>query len=263
VIWVIALGAACASALGLAAPGAFDASESPLRYAQFLGQNLVTLFVLVPGLIAAGAAAARGSLRGQLAQVGLLAAVFYTFATYALGATDSRVFLADVVLYAAALWALVVSVIRLDRRRLPDRFAPDTPARFIGGVCVTGGVLIAAAAIVQAAFAPLAPEALARAGSGSLAVQAMDLGLLAPVAIAGGLLLARRHPVGYVAAAIALVVLASVPLTLLAAEAQRLHYGAGVSTLAVLGLATAAVIATAALIRLLRGADHDPTDAPA
>ena len=83
------------------------------------GTDIVTLLVVLPLLVVALRGFRRGSLRAALTLTGAQAWLLYVYLTMAVGAAFSPLFLLYVGVFAASLWALLVTSTRVDTRRLP------------------------------------------------------------------------------------------------------------------------------------------------
>jgi hypothetical protein len=169
----------------------------------WLGNDWVTLLVAVPLLFAGIAGAARGAVPARLLWLGALGYGAYNYAFYLFGAALNAFFLLYVlgVVFAAA--ALIVALSHLEAAAVAAAFRPRTPVRAIGGALIFTGVGLASVWIVLwAAYVfggrptPVEPDAFR-------VVAALDLTAMVPALIAGGALLWRRRPWGYVIAALA------------------------------------------------------------
>src|SRR5689334_2249532 len=98
---MIALLALVASTGGLFRYGLYR--DNILVTAAFRGNDLITLTIAVPGLIIALLMAQRGSARGQLIEMGLLAYMLYNYVFYLYGAAFNRFFLMYVALVALSI----------------------------------------------------------------------------------------------------------------------------------------------------------------
>jgi len=174
----------------------------PIRTTWF-GNDWVTLILAVPLLLLGLVRGARGSTRGLLVWLGLIAYAVYNYAFYLFGAALNVFFPFYVLAFVVAVVALILGLSRLDVVAVARRFGPGTPVRAMGGLLTGIGIGLAAVWIVMWAahvFAgrptPVDPEAFK-------IVAALDLGLMVPALIAGGVLLWRRKPWGYVIATLA------------------------------------------------------------
>ena len=168
--------------------------------ATWFGNDWFTLLVAVPLLGISTACAARGSVRGLLFWLGTLAFAAYNYAFYLLGASLNVFF----PLYVAAVLlsgiTLIVALSRIDVPGMAGTFMPSMRVRLMGIVLLTMGLGLSGVWIgVWGAYAfanrpaPVDPEVFKL-------VAALDLSLMVPGLISGGVLLWRRRPWGYVVA---------------------------------------------------------------
>ena len=169
----------------------------------WFGNDWISLALGVPLLLTGLRGAVSGSTRGVLLWLGLLAYAVYNYLFYLFGAALNVFFPLYVVLVILAVVALMVALSRIDAAAMARRFGSATPVRTIGGALVgIGGGLAAvwlgmwAAHVFAGRPTPIDPEAFK-------IVAALDLALMVPALTAGGVLLWRRRPWGYVLATLA------------------------------------------------------------
>jgi hypothetical protein len=177
--------------------------DPPWIRAAWFGNDWITLTVAAPLLATALVVARRGSVRGRLLWCGLLGYAVYNYAFYLLGAALNIFFPLYVALTILAVGTLGLALRELDAQRVAARFSPGTPVRAIGGYFVLvalslGGMWLAmwGSYVFAGRPTPVEPEAFKL-------VAALDLTLMVPALGAGGFLLWRGRPWGYVIAPIA------------------------------------------------------------
>jgi hypothetical protein len=203
---IVALLAFVASAGGLFWEGLYR--DNILVTAAFRSNDLITLVVAVPGLLIALLTARRGSARAWLIGMGLMAYMLYNYVFYLYGAAFNRLFLVYVALVALSIGVLIISLFNLNVQAISQAFHPRTPVRWIGGYMLVfalllGGMWIAMSLSFVATGEVPAP--IMQTGHPTGVVFATDLSLLMPSLLAGGLLLWRRQPWGFVLSAIMLI----------------------------------------------------------
>jgi hypothetical protein len=209
VLSVIVLALMIAAALvGLLVDGVY---RDPVSTSSMLrAYDLVTLFVVVPGLVVGLTGVRRDSVRAVLLWLGMLAATVYTYAYYVFEGAMSDAFLLHVALFSVALFALIFGLSAVDVDTVAERFSPGTPRSWIsgflavlalalGGMWVVVSVQFALTGQVPAGSALVETESLVRLGI------ALDLALLVPSYALAAVLLWRRRPWGYVLAGTLLV----------------------------------------------------------
>ena len=187
--------------LGLLCVGAYR--DAAWVTASWFGNDIVTLFIGVPLLLCGHTLAARGSRRGRLLELGVTAYAGYNAAFYLFGAVLNAFFPLYVGIFLLSGVTLFLSLAHTDAGAVGASFMAGLPVRFVGGGLVIIGASLATVWIAMwgaHVFAgwptPLEPDAFRL-------VAALDLTLLVPGLIAGGVLLWRRRPWGYVLAPIA------------------------------------------------------------
>jgi hypothetical protein len=171
--------------------------------ATWFGNDWVTLLVASPLLSVSVVLSSRGSVRGCLLWLGAIAYTIYNYAFYLLGAALNAFFPIYVVAVPLAAITLILALSRLDVASIAATFRQSAPVRIIGACFVLIGAGLAsvwlglwAAYVFADRPTPVEPEAFKL-------VAALDLSLMVPALTGGGILLWRRHPWGYVIAAIA------------------------------------------------------------
>jgi len=187
--------------------------------AQMQANDLITLIVGLPLLAISTWLAFRGSLRGRLLLTGTLGFFLYTYLSMATLTAYNALFLVYVALFTLSLYAFILSMMSIDLASLPAHFSEKLPRGWIAALLfVVAGFLSLAwlGRILSPLIQGVDP---ALENTTTLVIQFMDLSLIAPAAILGGILLLRRNAWGYL--------LASVLLT------KGVTLGLGVSTMAV------------------------------
>lgn len=107
-------------------------------------------------------------------------------------------------LFGFSLYAFALGTLSVNVAELPQRFSSHLPRGWIAGVLfLVGGYLALAwsGRVVPELLNSQTPAALEN--TTTRVIQAMDVSLIAPLAILGGILLLRRHPWGYLLASVA------------------------------------------------------------
>lgn len=199
---------------GLAFPSLYRDTEAWIL-AAWRGNDAVTTAAAL-ALIGATWAAKQGSTRALLFALGLLWYGFYNDAYYLLGAALGVAFPLYVLIMVAVSLTLIATVQRLDPSPVVRAFSRRTPVRAIGGVLVVVGALLAAVWTLQW-YRYVATGKTIDAGPDAMRLIAtMDLTVIVPSMISGGVLLWLRRPWGYVVAALGSVLGATYALVLTA-----------------------------------------------
>lgn len=171
-----------------------DAALLPL----FVGQDALNLAVGLPILLGSMWLARRGALIGLLLWPGALFYVLYDYGYYVLGAPFNAFFLVYIALMTLSAYAMIGIVVSIDSTVIRARLAEEVPAQLVGGFIAGLAVLFTAlwSAISVSAFASGAQLDMV-----PRVVTTMDLTIQLPALFIGGVLLMRRHALGYVVAA--------------------------------------------------------------
>ncbi len=200
---IIAVLAALASVGGLLLNGLYR--DNLFVTSAWKGNDVVTLFVAVPLLVAALIYSARGSLRAQLIWMGVLDYMLYNYAFYLFGAAFNWFFLIYVALLGLSIFALIFGLVNLEVNRIRRQFRERTPVKWIAGYMLfvaVGLSLIYFAQSLAFVFTGQLPAIVTRTEHPSSVVFALDLTLLAPFLVLGAIWLLKRKPWGYVLAGI-------------------------------------------------------------
>jgi hypothetical protein len=150
--------------------------------AEGVGWDIFTLFFAVPALILSLPAVARGSLRGKICAAGILSYLFYQYLMYSTAWAFGPLFLPFIFIYGASFTAIILIVSSIRIAELPDRFSGRFPRKGMAALCfLMGSMLI---------------------GQTTLVVQALDLGLIVPLAFITGVLILRSKPAGFLLASV-------------------------------------------------------------
>jgi hypothetical protein len=177
----------------------------------------VNLFVTLPLFILASIFAARGSMKARLFLSGLLAYLWYVYLGTVMMNAFNNLFLMYVGVIALTPIAFI-SVLRGIRvSSLPESFSDRFPRRLFAAfflllaLVLAGLWMLRIISVMRTGLFP--PE---YAGLLTLGSQALDLGLLVPLALGAALLLIRRSAWGYLLAAVGvpfgLMMFISIPL---------------------------------------------------
>lgn len=178
--------------------GGIYANNPERVVAEGVGWDAVTLFVVVPALLLAVPAVSRGSLRARLFALGLLGYLTYQYLMYAMFWALGPLFPVFVVLFPASAAAIVWIVTTLDVATLGDRFDARFPRRgmaIFSAVMALMLVLMWSKRIATGLSGDMAGAMML--GQPTLSVQALDLGIVVPLALLTAVTTWRGHRWGY------------------------------------------------------------------
>jgi len=171
--------------------------------AQMQGNDIITLIVGLPLLLISTWLAFRGSLRGRLLLTGTLAFFLYTYMSMSMLTAYNVLFLVYVALFTMSLYAFILCMLSFDLADLPRHFSEQLPRGWIACVLFAVGGFLSLAwfgRVIPELLHPETPAALEN--TTTRVIQAMDLALIAPLAILSGILLLRRSAWGYLLASV-------------------------------------------------------------
>jgi hypothetical protein len=221
--------------------------------AQEVAQDVVTLLVGIPLLLVSLWRFRRGSLRGRLLLTGTLAYFLYTYASYSFGAAFNDLFLVYVALFSLSLFATVMGVASIDIPTLPRCFSQRLPRRSIAIF-----LFVVAAFLLFAWLGRIVPSQLRHGppvgieSSTTLVIQVLDLGLIVPASVLGGVLLLQRRAWGYLLASVVLIQGATLALAVTTMAINMIRKGVPVSPMELAMFPTLTAVGIAMLILLLR-----------
>ena len=203
--------------------------DNLLVTAGWFGNDLVTLAVAAPMLIAALILSMRGSQRAQLVWLGMLDYTLYNYAFYLFGAAFNRFFLIYVALFTLSIFALIFGLAKLDVNAISQKFHARTSVRWISGFMLFVALGLTGVYVAQSlgfvATGQL-PDIVVKSGHPTSVVFALDLSLVVPFFVLGAIWLWQRRPWGYVLAAIVNVKGAVYMLALSAVTVSAVQAGA-------------------------------------
>ena len=173
--------------------------------AQMQGNDLITLVVGLPLLALSAWLAFRGSLRGRLLLAGTLGFFLYAYLSMSMLTAYNALFLVYVAAFTLSLYAFILCLLAVDLPSLPGHFSPRLPRRWIAGTLFAVGGFLGLAWLGRIGAPLLQGGTPALENTTTLVIQAMDLGLIAPLAILAGILLLRRSAWGYLLASVAVL----------------------------------------------------------
>lgn len=224
---IVALLLGGASAAGLAIPGLYR--DNALVVASWYGNDLVSLLVATPLLVATMIGARRGRLRARLGWMGMLLYSLYNGAFYLFGATFNALFLVYVALFTGSAFALIFGLAALDVEAVAERMRDSLPARgvaaFMGAVGLTLGGFHGVVSL-RYGVTGATPPMVEATGLHTNLIAALDLSMVVSVALLGSVWLWRRRPWGVVLAVLWSVKGAVYMLALSAATVSTLLAGA-------------------------------------
>jgi hypothetical protein len=196
---VVGILVAVASFSGLSTETTY-ASEATSFAAQGRAQDLVNLVWVLPLFGISLHYIRRGLFCARIGWLGILLYFTYTYVLASMGLVYNRLFLVYVAIYSLSLALLIVGLGCIRYGDMHWRFSHRFPRRATASFAIAMGASVALlwlGDIVPFLVDGTPPPQLGEAVTQSLVVQALDLGIVVPLSIIGGVTLLRRMPVGY------------------------------------------------------------------
>ncbi|HBY98967.1 MAG TPA: hypothetical protein DEP84_34310 [Chloroflexi bacterium] len=165
--------------------------------AEGIGWDIFTLLFAVPALLMALPSLAKGSLRGRLFALGILGYLFYQYLMYAMTWAFGPLLLFFVVIYALSLAAIVGIVSTIPLTGLAERFSERFPRRGMALLCFLLATLLLFMWLSLILSASRGEIQGVLHGQTTFVVQALDLGLIVPLALFTGVTVWRGSAIGY------------------------------------------------------------------
>jgi hypothetical protein len=260
---IAALLAAVGSGAGLWASKSIYDKETVALADAAAAQDIVNLLLVAPLIAALAVWASRGSLRAYLCWLGFVAFTVYNYAIYAFSIHFGPLFLVWVAVLGLSLFALIGGLSTLDATAVKARFAGRATS-------MSAWFLIAVAALFALLWlSEIVPDLLAGDPSSSASdwniptnpVHVLDLAFFLPALLVSGVLLLRRHPVGYATAAgqLTWIALTSLPILVTPLVANARGHEPGWAVMAPIGILC--ILALVVLVLLLRQVSTSPAPA--
>lgn len=170
--------------------------------AQMQANDLISLILGLPLLILSTVLAFRGSLRGQLLLTGTLGFFLYTYLSMSMLTSYNRFFLVYVGLFTLSFYAFILAFLSFDLDSLPKAFSSHFPYRWIAALLILVGAFFALAWIGRIIPEIFDMQSATLENTTTRVIQALDLGLLMPIAFIAAFLLLRQAALGYLLASV-------------------------------------------------------------
>jgi hypothetical protein len=221
------------------------ANNSMLKATTAKGSDLVMLLVSL-GLLIATLKRDSGP-KAKLLHGGLLVSILYYSATTAFGITYSRMFMLYLIAFSVAFFTFVVSMIDMNTTIKPvnkDRKYAGTAIFTIIAGCTA---LVWLMSILPTLFTGIPLDIIDVSTTEPTFI--IDIGLIFPTCLIGGIMLLKKKQAGYILSPVMLTFLAVIAVTVIGQFAVQLYYGVVISIQQVIGyVVTFVVFGFAAII---------------
>jgi len=228
------------------------ANDTVNSSSQEVGQDVVTLVLGIPLLIAGIVWARRGSLRGRLLLTGGLGYFLYTYGAMSFLTAFNPFFLVYVALFSLSLFGFILALSGLDPVEVAGRVSDRFPRRTIAVYFMIIAAFLSLAwlgLVVPPMFSGKPPAGLESAIT--MVIQALDLGVIVPTSLITAVLLLQKRPWGLTLACVVLLKILSMGAALVAMVLNQMREGVAIepvtSAIFVLISISGMVLAVAAL----------------
>jgi hypothetical protein len=173
--------------------------------AGWLGNDLVTLLLVLPIFIVAMVLAVRGSKRVGLVWIGILDYLLYNYAFYLFGGVFNRFFPIYVALFALSIYAMIFAFLDMDIKFVKEKLKFSKSFRWISGYMMFWAALLFAVWIGQWANFVITgdlPQMLVNTGLPVHVTGALDLSLVVSGLLLASVWLWKGRPWGYLLSAV-------------------------------------------------------------
>jgi hypothetical protein len=190
--------------LAIAAGGGVFSSglyrDTPYFVAQAVGQDIISLFVVLPTLIISAFFASRGAPTGRLIWLGVLVYLVYTYAVAAFDVRFNPFFLVYVALLGCSLYTLIGGLVTTDVVSIKAAFTDKTPLKAVSIYLAVLAVLFYfmwLSEIIPSLAAGNIPQSVQQNGTPTNAVQVLDMAWILPAFLITACILWRKQALGY------------------------------------------------------------------
>jgi hypothetical protein len=194
----IALLLAIASGGGLFVKGLYR--DVPFFATQAIGQDLISIIIVLPTLIISAFLAFRGSLRSRLVWLGVMVYLVYTYVMGAFVVKFNPLFLVYVALLGCSLYGLIGGLVTINMDGIKASFTERAPVKVVSIYLAVLAVLftfIWLSETVPALLGGRIPQSVQDSGTPTNAVHVLDLAWILPALGITAVSLWRERALGY------------------------------------------------------------------
>ncbi len=233
--------------------------DQPYYVAQAVGQDVISLAVVLPTLIVTTFLINRGSLRAQIVWLGALVYLVYTYVVAAFDNSFNSLFLVYVALLGCSLYALIGSLVTLDMAGIKACFTDKTPVKPVSIYLAVLAVLfyfLWLSETIPALIAGEIPQSIRDNGTPTNAIHVLDMAWILPAFVISAVSLWRKQALGYTLAGALLSYIVILVLAILSMVVSMVRGGHPVVVPQVVIFGTLFVITLGMLIWYMRGLRH-------
>ena len=173
---------------------------------QEIGQDVVTLILGIPLLIAGIIMTRKGTLRGRLLLTGAFGYFLYTYAAMSFLTAFNPLYLVYVALFSISLFGFILSLSGLSPAEVVGHISERFPRRTIATYFIIVAAFLSLAwlkLVVPPMISGTPPSGLESAIT--MVIQSLDLGVIVPTSLITAILLLQKRPWGYTLASVVLL----------------------------------------------------------
>lgn len=175
------------------------AKESMSWAAQGIGQDLITLFLVVPALVISAYFLNKGSLKALLIWLGALIYIEYSYVLYSFFIHFGWTFLLYVTILGLSFYAIIGSLYSLDLKALKESFSFNGRTKTVSGFLMFSGIMFIflwLSDIIPAVLSGSVPKGVIELGFLVNPVHVLDLAFFLPGLIITSVLLWKKDILG-------------------------------------------------------------------
>jgi hypothetical protein len=181
--------------------------DTPIGATGFTAADVITLFLAIPVLLVSFFMYRGGSLKGGLLLAGSLSYFLYNYTSMGFGAAYNNLFLVYTLIFSASLFGLILALLSFDLKTVPAHFGAGLPRNGIGIFLIVSGIIPSliwlALSIIPALLTSNAPPEASYYTTFTTGI--IDIGMVTPSLLLGGVLIRRGTPFGYLLASTLLI----------------------------------------------------------
>lgn len=185
--------------------------------AEGVGWDIIRLFVSLPLLVLSFIFYLKGSVKAFALFAGSVANLFYQYLMWALGWSYNPLFLIYVASYSISAIVFVLLLLNLNKEKVSEAFDENFPVKRVATLMFSVSfvlIMLWGKEIIPTIASAYIPKPFH--GNHTLIAQALDLGIIVPFGIIGGILILKKNIYGYILSPIALMFLANMGLAIMA-----------------------------------------------
>ena len=236
--------------------------DNPDFVAQAIGQDFVSLIVVLPTLVATAFLASRGSPHARIIWLGGLIYLVYTYAIAAFDVNFNSLFLVYVAVLGCSLYALIGGLVTTDLLGIKKCFTEKTPVQAISIYLVVLAVLfyfLWLREIIPALIAREIPQSIQDNGTPTNGIHVLDMAWILPAFVITAVSLWRKRALGYTLAGAFLSYCVLLILAILSMVVFMIRGGHPIAVPQVVIFAILLTISLGMLIWYMQGLRSSPT----